>query len=201
MTTQTRKQLSTQQTNNDEDADNVALAAAARGILAGDFIGIPLKFAKGRWSKHPNKDERIEVGDTQPFIVDLKSYANGWVRWENKKPTVKHIYRPINGWILPVRDRLPDQDKSCWPLDNNGKRADPWQENHQIVLKDLSDNSLVTWTTTSWYGHKAIGRLLDVCVRQTKQHPGLMPVVLLGTYDEKSIDYGLIPAPTLKITD
>ena len=167
------------------DADLLALAGAARGLLVGDFVGIPLKFTKGPWFKLPAKDQKVQVGATDTFVVDALSYACGWVQWLNRKPVQKHICRPVDGFILPARERLPDRDKSRWPLDpKDGKRTDPWQENHQIVMKDLATDELLSWTTTSWYGRKAIGRLIDTYAREAKSHPGLMPVVTLSTKDE-----------------
>ena len=183
------------------DADIAALAGAARGLLVNDFVGVPLKFTKGKWTKSVAKDKGEAVGDTAPFVVDILSYACGWVKWENRKPVFKHVFRPVDGFILPPRDRLPDQDKDHWPVDASGKRADPWQENHQLVLKDVTADELVTWTTTSWYGRKAVGRLLDAYTREAKRHPGMMPVVLLSSRDEHSADYGFIPTPVLTLVE
>jgi hypothetical protein len=182
-------------------ADIAALAGAARDLNTGDFVGIPLRFSKGPWFKIPAKNQRVRVGDTDPFAVDMRSDACGWIQWVNKKPVQKYIFRPIDGFVLPTRDRLPDQDKSRWPLDKDGKRSDPWQENHQFVFKDLTTDELVAWTTTSWYGRKAVGRLLDLYAREARKHPGLMPVVTLSAKDEVSPDYGLIPAPVLAVVD
>ena len=183
------------------EADLVALAGAARSLLVGDFVGTPLRFVKGPWFKLPAKNQRVKVGPTDPFAIDVPSYACGWVGWLNRKPVQKYIGRPIDGFILPTRDQLPDRDKSNWPLDKDGKRSDTWQENHQLVMKDLTTDELCTWTTTSWYGRKAIGRLIDLYAREAKKHPGLMPVVTLSTKDEPSVDYGLIPAPVLTVVD
>jgi hypothetical protein len=182
------------------EADVAALRAAARDLLAGDFVGVPLKFANGTWTKVVAKDKRIEIGDTEPFVVDMLSYACGWVKWENRKSVAKQICRPIDGFILPPRQALPDQDKNGWPYDSKGKRADPWQQNHQFVLKDATTDELVTWVTTSWYGRKAVGRLLDAYTREMTQHLGLMPVVLLSSRDQPT-DHGMTQAPVLTIVE
>lgn len=198
MTSETKNEIVNAQLNDD---DLAAIAGAARDLLTSDFVGIPLRFIKGPWFKLPEKDKRVKVGATKYFTVDVLSYACGWIQWLNRKPVQKHIYRPIDGFILPMRERLPDRDKSKWPLDKDGKRSDPWQENHQLVMKNIATGELLTWTTTSWYGRKAIGRLLDLYAREAKQHPSMMPVVTLSSHEESSIDYGLIPAPTLTVVD
>jgi hypothetical protein len=167
------------------DTDLVALSGAARDLLAGDFVGMPLKFQKGRWSKAVAKGETVEIGETETFIVDPLSYCSGWVRWEAKSVTAKiGPGRPIDGFILPVRDRLPDQDTSRWPFGRSGKREDPWKENHQITMKDTADDTLLTWVTSSWGGRKAIGQLISAFIRERKAHPGLFPVVLLSSRDD-----------------
>src|SRR5271155_4271135 len=154
------------------DEELAALAGAADNIRTNDFVGVQLKFKKGKWTKIPSKGVEVEIGDTAAFAVDMLSYACGWVKWENKKPVQRHIYRPIDGWRLPSREQMPNADKNSWPLQSaTGTRTDPWQENHQIVLKDLSEEQAptgdndgfaerrVTWTTTSYYGKKAIKHL------------------------------------------
>ena len=180
------------------DADIAALAGAARNLVTDET---PLKFVKGRWKTYADKDDPEAVGDTETFVVDMLSYACGWVKWENKRPVQKFIYRPVDGWILPTRDHLPDRDKSKWPLDKDGKRSNSWQENHKITMKNTTTGELFTWTATSWYGRKAFGRLLDSYVRDAKKHPGMMPMVVLSSKDEHSPDYGDIPAPVLSIVN
>lgn len=186
-----------------DDADLAALAAVGRELAAGDRVGVPLDFKKGRWLKAISKDNIVEIGPTRPFTFDMKSYSCGWHCWRNKKLVHRLVYRPIDGWISPPRDRLPDQDKKGWPIDAKGTPKDPWQPVHSIVLKDQQDDQypLVTFSTSSYYGSKAVGRLLLAYAREAKQHPGLMPVGLLSSHDEFSPDYGAIPAPTVTIVD
>lgn len=67
-------------------------------------------------------------------------------------------------------------------------------------MRDLATGELVTWSSTSWGGRIAIGELLDQWAAECRQHPGLMPVVLLTSY-ERPTDYGPTPTPRLKIID
>jgi hypothetical protein len=105
---------------------------------------------------------------------------------------------------MPVRDRLPDTEQESWPFDNKiGRRVDPWQENHQIVLKRIADedDGLLTWTTTGYYGPKGMRRFIDAYVKEARKHPGQMPVVALGSKTERSPSYGDIETPLLTIID
>ena len=67
---------------------------------------LALKFVKGKWKTYADKDAPEVVGNTESFAVDVLSYANGWVKWENKRPVHKYVFRPIDGWILPTKDKL-----------------------------------------------------------------------------------------------
>jgi hypothetical protein len=195
-------------TTND-DTDIAALSGAADNIATSEFVGIPLKFKKGKWLKVLDKNKTIEVGGGETFIVDMKSYACGWIKWQDKKPTHKFVYRPIDGWTMPVRERLPDQDADQWPSPN-GKPQDPWQEIHQFVLKcrhEMTDdsgvilNDMLTWTTVSYYGRKAVKGLLKAYAKEAKKNAGKMPVVLLKYKIETSPSYGDIDAPLFDIIE
>jgi len=181
------------------DDDLARLAEAMRDN--NEFIGLPLKFKKGKWYVQPEKQVLNEVRPEDKFTVDVLSYANGWIKWVDKRPSIRHVYRPIDGWILPMRERLPDLDHEDWPLDSmSGKRKDPWQEHHQLVLKD-KNNELLTWAATSYYGIKGMRKFIEEFTRGARDHRGEMPVVTLGQAIEKSQNYGDIPSPRLIITD
>jgi hypothetical protein len=182
------------------DADIAALAAEARELTDDVRVGDDLKFKKGRWVKVIG-DEEIKISATATFVVDTKSYRRGWIRWIDRKPTFKLIGRPIDGFVSPMRERLPDRDENRWPRDAKGVPQDPWQESFSIVMRDLGDTRLCTWTTTSWYGQKALGALLNIYVRDGKKHPDLMPVVLLASETKSTVSYGDVEAPVLRVVD
>ena len=151
------------------DDDLAALATEARDLNDDTRVGDDLRFKKGKWLKIVAEEKR-EIGKTTSFAVDLRSYQRGWIRWDNKKPTCKLIGRPIDGFVSPVRGRLPDQDKSLWSH-VNGQPTDPWQETLMITMRDLSDDRLCTLTITSWYGRQALGAFLAAATRECKKHP------------------------------
>jgi hypothetical protein len=190
------QQLTTAETVN--DADLAALTNAARELVPSDTIGLPLKFAKGRWFIKLSKEEEYEVTVTQTFVVDPISYAEGWYKWIDKKPVVKIVGRRVDGFISPPRSVLPDQDKRLWPVGPKGPK-DPWQEVQRLLLKDLATDDLLTWTSDSYGGRIGIGEFLEAYVREVKQHPGEDPIVLPQSWERPSSDWGLIPTPRLKI--
>jgi hypothetical protein len=196
----TETALPTTQTETVADTDVAALAAEARELNDDIRVGDDLKFKKGVWSK-PVGGEVIVIAKTTPFVVDVRSYKRGWIKWLDRKPAFKMIARPIDGFVSPMRSRLGDNDETQWPRNSKGKTEDPWQENFAIVMRDLTDDRLCTWTTTSWHGSKALGALLSAYVRDQKSHPGLMPVVLLSSEIKPTTDHGDVAAPVLTVVD
>jgi len=182
------------------DADVAALAAEARGLIDDMRVGDDLRFTKGRWHKIVGKKD-VAIGTTTPFVVDVHSYKHGWIKWLDRNPVCKAIGRPIDGFVSPARYRVPDRDESQWPTDSKGVPQDPWQETFYIVMRDLADDRLCTWTVTSYYGSKALGALLKVYAREVKKHPNLMPVVLLSSETKTTTNYGDVEAPVLTIVD
>ena len=182
------------------DADVAALAAEARDLTDDVRVGDDLRFKKGKWRKIVGGDE-TPIGTTTPFVVDVRSYKRGWIKWLDRKPVYKAIGRPIDGFVSPMRERLPDRDESQWPRDARGLPQDPWQENFLIVMRDLNDDRLCTWTTTSWYGSKALGALLNKYTREVGKHPGKMPVVVLSSETKTTQNFGDVEAPVLTVVD
>jgi hypothetical protein len=169
------------------DEEIAALAAAARDLVPSvEWVGLELKFAyvTGKWSVKINSEEEEEVGATEIFKVDVRSYAELYKRWGKVEGRSKRAVtdmiggRRVDGWINPPRHLMPEYDKSKWPLGDNGDRRDPWQETSQIVLRRVSDGQLVTWSA-QYSNRRGMGELLDAVASECREHPGCAPLVLL----------------------
>jgi hypothetical protein len=187
------------------DADLAALGAAGQEMTAGEFVGTRMNYAKGKWTKIIIQDEQktaVQLPATASYIVDPLSVAFAWKKWIDKKIAGPPIGpgRPIDGFVLPLREQLGDLDENKWPL-RNGKREDPWQSSTQITMKDADNGELYTWVTASWGGRRAVGSFLKTFNREARKHPGQYPKVILGTRGEPSPDYGTIDKPVFKVVD
>jgi hypothetical protein len=180
------------------DNDAAALASAARELQPSDIVGLQLKFAKGKWIIRESKDDEREVEPTDTFLVDPLSFVDGWIRWENKKPTHKAYGRRVDGFIPPPRGMLPEREESKWPMGAKGPE-DPWQRVQSLLFKELATGELMTWQSSSWGGTGAIGEFLNAWAADYKNHPGQAPVVGLQSWDKPNPDWGRIPTPRLKI--
>ena len=182
------------------DADLAALATEARDLNDDTRVGDDLKFNKGKWAQIVG-EEKTEISATEPFAADVRSYRRGWIKWEDRKPTLKIIGRPIDGFVSPMRKRLGDLDENRWPRNSRGEPQDPWQENFFLTMRNLTSGRICTWNTTSWYGQKAMGGLLTTFIRDCHKHPSCMPVVLLSSEEKTTTNYGDVAAPVLTIVD
>jgi hypothetical protein len=180
------------------DNDAAALANVARELQPSDLVGLPLKFVKGKWFIRESREKEHEVGATDMFVVDPLSYAEGWIRWQDKKPTHKLYARRVDGFVSPPRHVLPEAEEHQWPMGAKGPE-DPWQRVQFLLLKEVTTDQLLTWQVSSWGGSGAIGELLDSWAADYKNHPGEAPVVILQSWDKPNADWGKIPTPRLKL--
>jgi hypothetical protein len=157
-----------------------ALADAVRDHLPGiRFVGKPMNFGweKGFWFWKPDKDTEERIGATEAHRVDLRSYTEFWKHWglldNGKRGVVDQIGgRRIDGWRNPPRHVMPQYDEDLTVSD------DPWKENSSLVLKRLPDGQLLTWSA-AWSSRGGMAEFLDTALKQCRDHPGCMPVVLL----------------------
>jgi hypothetical protein len=133
-----------------DDNDLALLGEAAQSLAGSDMVGESLKFKQGVWRKKTGSTgnvltDYVVVKPLEQFVVDVRSYKHGWIRWRDKKPTHKYVGRKVDHWPLPTRDRLPEQELKGTP-------EDPWQETHMIVMRCLgaegepnANGALYTW--------------------------------------------------------
>jgi hypothetical protein len=165
-----------------------------RGFFAGDL----LKFIKGDWYLG---EDKTPIGPTETFTANMNEIWRGWVRWWDGAVTDTVVGRIVDGFALPPRETLGDQDEMKWEVEPSGAKRDPWARTVYLVLRRNATEELVTFTSSSDGGRQAVGRLSDRFDRQLKKSQGKMPMVLLEseTYDHKT--YGLIKKPTFRIVD
>jgi hypothetical protein len=151
-----------------------------RGFFAGDL----LKYVKGDWFLGEAKKP---IGPTEVFVANMQEIWRGWVRWQDGAVTDTVVGRIVDGFALPPRETLGDQDETKWEVEPNGVKRDPWARTVYLILRRLSTEEVVTFTSSSDGGRQAVGRLSDKFDRHLKKGGGRMPMVLLEseTYEHK----------------
>ncbi len=178
------------------DAVTIACAAYAAETQASAIAGDLLAFRKGTWQRGENKDT---VPAEATFVANMAHIWRGWIRWNDGKP-VEHRLVPV-GERPPDRNELGHFDEAKWEIGNDGNPRDPWAPTDRIVLRESSDGelSLLTFSTGSFGGRQALGKLCQAYAQRSAKHAGAYPVVRLTSDTWKHKEYGDIPKPVFEV--
>jgi hypothetical protein len=179
-------------------ATNVSPWREAVNDEAGASFGAFLKFAKGDWVLG---EQGKKVPEEARFVADLNDYYRGWVRWWCGKPTDHLIGRVVDRHQVPAREELGELDESRWEAEPNGLRRDPWVRTCYLAMRDLSDEAIVCFTSSSNGGRKAVAKLADSYDRLRHRHRSKMPVVGLTSESYQHKAYGKILRPAFRVFD
>jgi hypothetical protein len=144
-------------------------------------------------------NEAVPLGTK--LIAVMPVLQVGFTKWEDNRPVAYELGAPAEGYRLPDREDLGDDDETAWPTDNRGEKRDPWQETALLPLVDAASKEVFTYSTGSWGGRAAIGGLMKEYAAHARQKPNDLPIVELGSGSKKSQDptIGRYKIPTLKI--
>jgi hypothetical protein len=165
--------------------------------LASAIAGDLLLYRKGKRTRGED-DRPVPLGTR--LLANMIEVWTGHVRWWDNSPVEYRIARLIDFPPEVVREDLGHMDKSLWETDQQGNPRDPWQPVDRIVMRDM-DGELLTFSTSSWGGRKAVAKLCRDFDQNYQKHPGAWPIVELRSKDRRSADFGLIPEPVFTIVD
>ena len=123
------------------------------------------------------------------------------MRWWDGNPTAHLIGRVVDRHRVPAREELGDQDESKWPIEPNGLRRDPWAKTVYLAMRDVSNDEVVCFTSSSDGGRKAVAKLADRYDRLRHRFKAKMPVVTLESESYQHKIYGKILKPKFRIVD
>ena len=179
-------------------ATNVSPWREAVNDEVGASFGAFLKFTKGDWTL--GEDDQ-EVPPDARFVANLEEYYRGWVRWWDGKPTDHLIGRVIDRHRVPPREELGDLDESKWETEPSGARRDPWAKTVYLAMRDMSNDEIVCFTSSSDGGRKAVARLADHYDRKRHLFKAKMPIVCLEQESYQHKVYGKILKPRFNVVD
>jgi hypothetical protein len=147
--------------------------------IGADVDGEPLRFKDGGFIRG---FDRVDVKLGTKMLLHPASTADGFIRWEDGKPTEFKLREWNNLTQLPIlRDTLGDMDESQWP---DGK--DPWAYTMMIAMKD-AEGVVLAFSTSTEGGKNAVRKVLREWKAQRAKHIGRVPVVSLNadSYEHK----------------
>jgi hypothetical protein len=179
-------------------ATNVSPWREAVNDEVGASFGAFLKFTKGDWTLG---EEAKTVPADARFVANLEEYYRGWVRWWDGKPTDHLIGRVIDRHRVHAREELGDLDETKWETEPNGTRRDPWTRTVYLALRDISNDEVICFTSSSDGGRKAVAKLADRYDKLRHRFKAKMPVVCLESEAYQHNTYGKILKPKFRIVD
>ena len=188
--------MSTDITIRDTDAVTKACAAYAAETQASAIAGDLLAFRKGVWQRGEGK-ETVDTGVT--FVANMAEIWRGWIRWRDGTPADHRLVRV--GEQAADRNDLGHFDEAKWEIGNDGNPRDPWSMTDRIVLRESGDEelSLLTFSTGSYGGRQALGKLCKLYAQRAAEHADAYPVVQLSSGTWKHKTYGDIPRPVFDV--
>jgi hypothetical protein len=164
--------------------ENTALAIAQAAQEEGaNEIGRLLKFSKGHYLVGT---EEIPLG--KEFVAHVEHWTRGWVKFKHGELVERRVGRVADGFVVPDRDQLGDNDSTTWETDAHGEPQDPWSQQSYLPLEDLESGEILTFVSGSMGGRQAVSRLAGRAAR----HLALMglPIIKLAveSYKHKSFD-------------
>jgi hypothetical protein len=169
-------------------------------VAPSGIVGRLVKF-DGKEGKFYFDDTEEKIGDDEDFIVLADQTLAARIKFEpDQAPTRRGglLYSP--DFMLPTRDELGDDDQTEWAIGKfSGEPDDPWKEEMMLVLKRPSTMELLTFSTLSKTGRRAVGTLLKHYDRLQISSPGSYPVVRLKVGGYQDSRYGWVHVPNFVV--
>ena len=169
-------------------------------IAPASIVGRMIKFTKN--GEYATADDDAVISDDTDFVALVDQTLIGFIKFNGEgAPPDRVMGLLYEGFVIPPRESLPDQDQSKWELGLDGRPADPWQHHVYLVLQKAETGELFTFVTSSVTGRRAIGTLLRHYDRMRRTHPEQYPVVRLkiGGFQHKDDRVGWVKVPVLAV--
>jgi hypothetical protein len=166
--------------------------------LASAIAGDLLRHAKGEWLRGPDKEP---VKDDLSLLCNMDELYTGYICYEKGQVVETAIGRVSDYFAPPKREDLGHSDRNLWEIGPSGAPVDPWTRNDRIVMREMGTGSLLTFSTSSMGGLKALAQLCQDFDHARVKHGGRWPVVKLDAYSYVHRTRGIIWNPRFPIVD
>jgi hypothetical protein len=169
-------------------------------VAPASIVGRMVKFGKD--GKFITADDGEVIADDVDFAALCDQTLVGWVKFNGEgEPPDRHMGLLYDGFHMPERDTLGDDDPTRWELGLDGRPQDPWQHHIYLVLQRGDTQELFSYVSSSVTGRRAIGNLLRHYDRMQRTHPDQYPVVKLkvGGFNHRDERVGWVSTPVLAV--
>jgi hypothetical protein len=169
-------------------------------IAAATLVGRMIKFGKGGEFETPDDGEKI--GDDVDFIALCDQVLIGYTKFNGEgNPPDRAMGLLYDGFALPPRESLGNNDPSQWELGLDGQPADPWVHQVCLPLQRGDSGEMFTYISSSKTGRRAIGNLLRHYERLEKARSNAYPIIRLkvGGFNHRDDRIGWVAVPVLAV--
>jgi hypothetical protein len=157
-----------------------------------------------KWSKEGTfiyADTEEQISEEADFIVLADQTVVGWIKFIPDGPPERIMGLLYDGFAMPPRDELDEQDPSTWDTGLDGRPADPWVHQMMLVLQNGATGELSTFVTSSKTGRRAVGNLLRHYNEMLRLSPGELPVIRLkkGGFAHRDERIGWVAVPAFAV--
>jgi hypothetical protein len=169
-------------------------------IAPAAIVGRLIKFSKD--GEFITADDDARIAEDASFIVLADQTLVGWQRFHDGAPPDRQMGLLYgDGFVMPSRESLGDNDPSNWSTGLSGAPEDPWRHFVFLVLQSGETGDLFTFATSSKTGRRAAGSLLKHFDKMRRTHPDELPVVKLktGGFHHKDDRIGFVATPLFAV--
>ena len=137
----------------------------------------------------------MEIG-TQ-YAALMFEERRGWVKFVDGKPVDYRIGLVREGFVMPTRQSLGDNDPAFWPTDKKGNPQDIWVKQAYLPILDIESNEMLCFVTGSQGGGQGLRELMDRY--RSKARTSEVPIISLQSDSYPHDTYGRVFIPVFQI--
>jgi hypothetical protein len=148
----------------------------------------------------PHDDATID-GETV-FVALCDQTIAGYVHFNGPgNPPDRHMGLIYDGFVVPKRADMGDDDPALWEPGLSGEPDDPWPLHVYVPMQNTETNEVNTFIATTKTARLAVGKLLQHYDRTLKTDAGHYPLIQLkvGGFKHKDPRVGWVHTPVLAI--
>jgi hypothetical protein len=125
----------------------------------------------------------MPLEDTDTFVFLADQIWGGWIKFarDGETPPIRIQGLLTDGFRLPPRDSLGDDDQSLWEVGLSGKPEDPWKHQIIVLLQKTTSSELYSFIATNPTSRGAVTDLINHTQRRKRSGKDDYPIVRLGT--------------------